>query len=336
MFLRMRSRMASLLLVLVLCPALFSQAPSSNQPLQVKEGLWDLTFTKHAVANISDDVLKQLPPDQKERVLAAVKAGQSNALSHKMPFCLTRENLASGNIFANEADCTKQRFVSTGQKLDATLQCEDAQHIISIERVSATSFTGSETTIQQDTPGGKMDSTFSATWTSADCGDVTQASEQAEPVPLMGAGVAAQQPSGEGGAPPQAGDSTTGAQSAEPAEAKPQGPDRDVLSFLPNPPKQGYLGSYLAYFWMGSTYPDFAYRGNAPGIPKRRGTPHVDFNGTDGTYLYLTLRSNGDSICIPTATLLRVDRAGQITVVDRAPEGLHGGLRLPYYCESNK
>ena len=47
----------------------------------------------------------------------------------------------------------------------------------------------------------------------------------------------------------------------------------------------------------------------------------------------MTLTESGGTICIPPATLLKVDKAGQITTINEAPKDLHGGIRPPYYCD---
>jgi hypothetical protein len=296
----MRPHVTVLLAVLVTPPALFSQAPSTNQPLQVKEGQWALTISNDFVSSLSDDALAQVPPEQRESARAALKRAQANAQTQKHPLCLTHEGLLAGDILGKDELCTKQQMVSNSKKVEVTLQCGNAQSFVTIERVSDTSFKGTQKTITQDALNSTISSTFSATWIGTDCDAPMPFSEQAD----------LQRPS-------------------QPQPIFSQPPERDpyILSLMP--PPGGWLGPHVTYVWT-SNYPDITYRG-ALGLYEG----HIRFNGTDGIYLYMTLVAHG-TICIPPAKLLRVDRAGQVTAVDHAPEGLHGGERLPYYCDSGK
>jgi Protein of unknown function (DUF3617) len=287
------------ILIMVGCPAIFAQVASTNQPLQLKEGWWELSTTNIISAKIPEDMLAQLTPEQREGMLAALKEAQTSGETQRTPLCLSHEHLVSGDILGTNAGCTTQRAISSGQKLEISLQCASAQRSITIERASATSFKGSESIITPNV--SNVNSTFSATWMGADCAAARERPVEADNTPRM-----------------------------------PQEPDREVLSFMPNPPERGWLGRYVAYVWTkNDPVPYVEYMGNAPGVPILT-LPHVYFHGTDGNYIYMTLVAAGTTICIPQATLLRVDRSGQIAVVNRAPEGLHGGARLPYYCDGGK
>lgn len=296
----MRQRLTISIVTLLMVPALFSQNPSTNEPLHLKEGLWDVTVTEHLRSSIREQdiqkALQQVPPDQREMILEALKAQQRGTeQTQQQPLCLTHDQLLSGDIFEENASCTTQQILSSGEELKATVKCGDIQRVTTIERVSNTSFKGSESTVGHDLADARTDSTFSATWASADCSSVKNPSQQAKQD-----------------------DSTA--------------PDPDVLSLLPFLPNRimGRLGPHFRYAWAMRQYPDIFYNGDAPGLP--RGTPAITFNGTDGTFLYMTLVGSGGTICIPPAILLKVDRAGQFTVIDDAPKGIHGGIRLPYYC----
>ena len=284
----MRWHVTVLLTILVISPVLFSQTPASNQPLQVKEGLWDVTVTKYLLPNVSEDELRQLTPQQREWYLAAIKDGEAHGETQTLAVCLSHEHLASGDVLGTNANCTKRQITSDGQKLEATLECENGQQTTDVERVSDTSFKGSQTLVTGGIVQSKVKSTFSATWTRADCSAVNPSAE-----------------------------------AEQASESK--GPDPDVVSLAPYVayPNMGRLGLYLTYYW-GARYPTFYYQGSP-----------VRFHGTDGTYLYMTL-PHRSSICVPPAKLLRADKAGQVTAVDRAPEGLHGGERPPDYCDRGK
>ena len=180
---------AVLLTILVISPALFSQIPATNQPLQVKEGLWDVTVTNHFPANsppnLPEAALDRLPPEQRERVLAALKSTQAKGQTRKLPFCLTHEHLLSGDmlsgdIFDVNVRCTTQQVTSSSEKLTATQQCGIVQRVTTIERVSDTTFTGDQSVITHNTLDTRINSTFSATWVRADCSEVENSAAQAE------------------------------------------------------------------------------------------------------------------------------------------------------------
>ena len=181
---------AVLLSSLVISPVLLSQVPATNQPLQVKEGLWDVTVTNRISSNtplsLPEATLNRLSPEQRERVLAALNRIQAKGQTENRQSCLTHERLVSGDIFGLDEGCTVQQIISTGQKLEATLQCGYAQRVTTIEKVSDTSFEGSQSIITHDpndTQGAhdsRMDSTFSATWVGLNCSGVGNSADEAE------------------------------------------------------------------------------------------------------------------------------------------------------------
>src|SRR5271156_1753821 len=124
----MRRQVTLPLFILVTSSALFAQAPSPNQPLQVKEGEWDLTTTSTLAPAAPDaDTLSQIPPQQREAMLAALKAAQAHPQTQERMFCLTHDQLLSGDILGISADCPTQHLVSNSQKVETTVQCESQQ-----------------------------------------------------------------------------------------------------------------------------------------------------------------------------------------------------------------
>ena len=96
-----------LLALIVSCsPTLW--AADNITPLNVKEGLWEMTMTHSmtgmpAVPNIPPDALAKLPPEQRARVEAMMKGGPN-----VQKVCITKEKLEKHSAFSNNrGDCTR-------------------------------------------------------------------------------------------------------------------------------------------------------------------------------------------------------------------------------------
>jgi hypothetical protein len=101
-------------------------------PLNVKEGLWEMTVTHSmtgmpAAPNLPPDALAKLPPDQRARIEVMMN-GSNNTDVHKE--CVTKEKLQQHSAFsANRGTCTRTVVSSTGSKMEVKFHCEDKQTI---------------------------------------------------------------------------------------------------------------------------------------------------------------------------------------------------------------
>jgi Protein of unknown function (DUF3617) len=102
----------------------------SITPLNVKEGLWEMTVT-HSMAgmpaapNLPPDALAKLPPDQRARIEAMMNGSPSTDV-HKE--CVTQEKLEQHSAFsANRGSCARTVTSSTGSKMQVKFHCEDKQ-----------------------------------------------------------------------------------------------------------------------------------------------------------------------------------------------------------------
>ncbi len=91
----------NLVFVAIVCFSLTLFAADKITPLNVKEGLWEITVTHSmsgmpAMPSIPPDALAKMPPEQRARIEAMMKGGASTDV-HKD--CITKEKLEKTNCF---------------------------------------------------------------------------------------------------------------------------------------------------------------------------------------------------------------------------------------------
>ena len=176
-------RTKSLLLALIVFSSLALWAADKITPLNLKEGLWEMTST-HSMTGmppIPADTLAKMPPEQRARMEAAMK--QSGAGAPKTDVrrhCVTKEKLEKQSAFDdNRKDCTRTIVSSTGSKLEMKIHCEGKDQQMSmdgafvVEVVSSDSAKGSMHAVSSG--NGRtmnMDFTFSSKYLGPACGDV--------------------------------------------------------------------------------------------------------------------------------------------------------------------
>lgn len=167
-----------LALIVFSSPSLW--AADSITPLNLKEGLWEMTVTHSmsgmpATPNIPPDVLAQMPPEQRARIEAAMKGGPSTDVRKE---CITKEKLEKHSAFSNNrGDCTRTVVNSTGSKLEVKIHCEEKQSstdgTLVLETVGSDRVKG---TMQSVTNANghtmNMNFTFSSKYLGPACGDV--------------------------------------------------------------------------------------------------------------------------------------------------------------------
>jgi len=172
--------LATIFLALIVFSSLTLWAADSITPLNVKEGLWEMTVTHSmsgmpATPNIPPDVLAKMPPEQRARVEAAMKGGPSTDVRKE---CITKEKLEKHSAFSNNrGDCTRTVVNSTGSKLEVKIHCEEKQTstdgTLVVETVGSDRVKG---TMQAVTNANghtmNMNFTFSSKYLGPACGDV--------------------------------------------------------------------------------------------------------------------------------------------------------------------
>lgn len=176
-------RTKSLLLALIVFSSLALWAADKITPLNLKEGLWEMTST-HSMTGmppIPADTLAKMPPEQRARMEAAMKqSGAGVPKTDVRKHCITKERLEKQSAFDdNRKDCTRTIVSSTGSKLEMKIHCEGKDQQMSmdgafvVEVVSSDSAKGSMHAV---TSGNgrtmNMDFTFSSKYLGPACGDV--------------------------------------------------------------------------------------------------------------------------------------------------------------------
>ena len=177
----MRTKLFFALIVFAL-PALW--AADKITPLNVKEGLWEVTVTHSmtgmpAMPAIPPDALAKMPPEQRARVEAAMKqSGMGGPKTDVRKDCITKDKLEKQTAFNdNRGECTRTVVNSTGSKLEIKLHCEDKQTstdgTLLLEALSSDNVKGSMHSVTNS--NGRtmnMDFTFSSSYLGPACGDV--------------------------------------------------------------------------------------------------------------------------------------------------------------------
>lgn len=149
-------------------------------PLNVKEGLWEVTVTHSmsgmpAMPAIPPETLAKMPPEQRARIEAMMKGGASTDVRKD---CVTKEKLDKQTAFSdNRKECTRTVVNSTGSKLEIKLHCEDKQTsgdgTLLVEALGSDNVKGSMHFVtNSNSRTMNMDFTFSSKYLGPACGDV--------------------------------------------------------------------------------------------------------------------------------------------------------------------
>jgi hypothetical protein len=274
-----------------------AQAPNANRSFDVKEGLWDLTVTNYNVVDMPADQLDKLlagvTPEQRAKMLAALKDPRSQSMVEERVVCLTREKLDQADLVWHNSGCTTIQLNSTATSVLRNSDCGGNQEA-HLERIDPETFKGTQITSMPGDTSIEEHMEFAAKWAGADCVGIKKSRGYA-------AGVAA-------------------------------GIDPDVLSFLPfHLPHSDDVGPRtfgpFSYFWKSTGgVPTLVYHHG--GIPGVEGVWATWFAGTDGDFLYVVLH-HGPDPCGDTAVSFKLDHSGAMTPVEQLPANLHGGKGAP-------
>ena len=170
----------NLILIAIVFFSLTLFAADTITPLNVKEGLWEVTVTHSmtpmpGMPNIPPDVLAKMPPEQRARMEAMMKGRASTDVRKD---CVTKEKLEKRTAFSdNREGCTRTVVNSSGSKLEIKLHCEDKQTssdgTLLVEAISSDNVRGSVHFVtNSNSRTMNMDSTFSSRYLGPACGDV--------------------------------------------------------------------------------------------------------------------------------------------------------------------
>jgi len=169
------------LLALVVFFSLLLWAADKLTPLNIKEGLWEMTVT-HSMTGmpaIPPDTLAKMTPEQRARIEATMKqSGMGGPTADVHKECVTKEKLDKQSAFSdNRKECTRTVLNSTGSKLEIKVHCEEKQSsteaTLLLEAVSSDHVKGSMQSVTNTTGRTmNMNFTFSSRYLGPACGDV--------------------------------------------------------------------------------------------------------------------------------------------------------------------
>jgi Protein of unknown function (DUF3617) len=170
-----------LFLAMILFSSLTLFAADKITPLNVKEGLWEMTVTHSmtglpAMPAIPPDTLAKMSPEQRARMEAMMKGGASTDVRKE---CITKEKIEKQLAFSdNRKECTRTVLQSTSSKLEMKIHCEHGQQgatdgTLLIEAVGSDNVKGKMQAVTN--ASGRtmnMNFTFSSRYLGPACGDV--------------------------------------------------------------------------------------------------------------------------------------------------------------------
>ncbi len=171
----------ALCLVLIIFCSLTLCAADDIAPLNVKEGLWEVTVTRSmtgmpATPTIPPETLAKMSPEQRARVEAMMKGGASTDVRKE---CVTKEKLEKHTAFSNNrGDCTRTVVSSTGRKMEVKFHCEEKQSssdgTFVMEALGSDNVKGTMHMVINRSGGQPMtmDFTTASKYLGQDCGDV--------------------------------------------------------------------------------------------------------------------------------------------------------------------
>jgi hypothetical protein len=174
----MRLKSSSIGAVIALSMAV--SAADKTQPLNLKLGLWQMTYTtdRSSVVSIPPELLAKLTPEQRARTEARLKAraAQGPHIDTKR-FCLTEEKLNKAIFEENEnRSCQRTIVASSSKVLQFKQACAaaDAKRTFDgrIEALDPETLKGS---LKANSAGNSANATdLLGRWIGADCGDAAQ------------------------------------------------------------------------------------------------------------------------------------------------------------------
>jgi hypothetical protein len=171
----MRLKSSSICAVIAL--SLGVSAADKTQPLNLRLGLWQMTYTteRSGAIAVPPELLAKLTPEQRARTEARLKAraAQGPHIDTKR-FCLTEERLNKAVFEENEnKSCQRTIVASSSKVLQFKQECAaaDAKRTFDgrIEALDPETLKGS---LKANSAGNAID--LAGRWIGADCGDAAQ------------------------------------------------------------------------------------------------------------------------------------------------------------------
>jgi hypothetical protein len=156
--------------------ALASSALAATVPLNVKTGLWDMTYvtTMSGMPPIPQSVLDKLPPDRKAKLLADMKARSGEKTRHEKE-CLTQKDLDDAAMkFDDEKESTCKHTItkSTSTHMEGTFACTGAHGAKGSMKVDAPDTQTMKSDVNTVSGTMTVHMLITGKWVATDCGKV--------------------------------------------------------------------------------------------------------------------------------------------------------------------
>ncbi len=168
------------MVALVFSIAIAAFAADKIEPLDVKAGLWDVTFTSNmsGAPPIPAERLEKMTPEQRERLEKMVKDREAKgAQTSNRKHCVTQEQLKDHAFIEDEPSCKRTVLASTSKELNVRVQCstEDGTRT-STYHIQAVSSGEVKGTIHIESSGGgrtlEITNDFTGRWIAPVCAGI--------------------------------------------------------------------------------------------------------------------------------------------------------------------
>jgi hypothetical protein len=146
------------------------------ETLKIEPGLWSVTYTYVVEGKPPAELLANLPPDKRAAAEAAWTARAGTPQTTTSDECMTAEDIASGNGFADngeDEDCQRKVNSQTATHWSGVEHCTSqnrvSDRVVDIVAENPKSVSGSMH--GQEGDSNQMRMTFTSTWIAAECGD---------------------------------------------------------------------------------------------------------------------------------------------------------------------
>jgi hypothetical protein len=141
-------------------------------PLDLRPGNWEVTMaTQVADLPIPQDTLATMPPDQRAKFDAAVKAREGKVNTTTMQACVTKEDLERGDLMKSEREnCSRKIIEQTARRFEVEESCsapDPSQTHMTFDAKSPEAYTA--TIARSRGEGGRAHIELTGRWLDAKC-----------------------------------------------------------------------------------------------------------------------------------------------------------------------
>jgi hypothetical protein len=159
-----------------ICTLLAATLPvQAAEPMDLKLGLWETSVTtKMSGSLMPESALKQMSPEQRARMEAAMKKREADGpKTHTTRTCLTKEKLNRPFEKQGEAgngNCKNTIVTATRTVQDYKIQCTGPEARSGVMHMEATSRESFKSTVKMTSSRNTVNVELNGRWVASDCG----------------------------------------------------------------------------------------------------------------------------------------------------------------------